>query len=142
MFKVGKLNDVNNEKLEVDRLYFTKKNFIKKTSEEINALRFSYSGNIGNDEYSLSFALNCPDEVIMKFPLTEKVDLKDYIFEGETFFVVNNEGDIDPYMDISIMKYFNNTFIINARIQTSNKTDEIYTATLEFEFNLNDYIVK
>ena len=145
MFKTNKLLDAENEKLEIERLPFTKNNYITKTEEHINALRFHYCGNIGNDKYELAFALNCPDEVIMNFPLTEEVDIKKYIFTGETFYVVNGQCDIDPRMEITMMKYFNNTYIVNAHLLSSTRgvsKDEIYAADIEFEFNLNDYMIK
>lgn len=142
MFKVNKLIDSKEEKLEISHLnneiYIPK----EKIRDSYKVLYFDYTGKINEDEYNLTFALNCRNEVLLDFPMNEQIDLKKYILCGETFFYVNDEYDIDPEMDIVIMRYLKNNYIIHIKLNANvgNRFGS-YAAIIEFEFNLDDYLI-
>ncbi len=142
MFKANKLNESKDEKLEISYINNEIYNPKEKTRDSFKSLSFDFTGKINNDEYCLSFALNCRNEVLLDFPLNEQINLKKYIHGGETFFYVNNEYDIDPEMDIIIMRYIKNNYIIRVKIN-ANLGIKIgdYAAIIEFEFNLDDYLI-
>ena len=142
MFKVNKLIESKDEKLEIsyinNEVYKPKEKF----RDSFKSLYFDFTGKINNDEYNLTFALNCRNEVLLDFPLNEQIDLKKYMLGGETFFYVNDEYDIDPEMNIVIMRYLKNNFIIHIKLNANvgNRYGD-YAAIIEFEFNLDDYLI-
>ena len=140
MFKIGTLNDTKDEKIEITRMKLNRhKNGVY---EELEVLRFSIYVNYDNQEISFSFALNCPDKDLLEIPMSKTIDFKSYIFQGETFFVVDDEPEIDPELDISVNRYLNNSFIFNLRFQSYFNSDPIYAGNIEFNFNLDDYMIK
>ena len=142
MFKANKLIESKDEKLEISYInndYYNPKEGIK---DSYKSLYFDFTSKINDDEYNLTFALNCKNEVLLDFPMNEQIDLKKYLLSGETFFYVNDEYDISPEMNIIIMRYLKNNYIIHIKLNanTGNKY-ESYAAIIEFEFNLDDYLI-
>ena len=140
MFKIGTIEDTTNERVEITHMDWNRhKNGV---DEEVKILRFSIYGNIGEKKVSLSFALNCPDKDLLEIPMNKTIDFKSYIFGGETFFVVDDEPEIDPELDITVNRYLNNSFIFNLRFQSYFNSNPIYAGNIEFNFNLDDYMIK
>lgn len=142
MFKVNKLIKSKDEKLEISYI----NNDVYKPKEGLRdsfkSLYFDFTGKIDEDEYNLTFALNCRNEVLLDFPMNEQIDLKKYILIGETFFYINDEYDISPEMDIVIMRYLKNNYIIHIKLNANvGNRFESYAAIIEFEFNLDDYLI-
>lgn len=142
MFKANKLIDSKDEKLEIS--YIDNEVYIPKEGlrDSYKSLYFDFKSKIDEDEYNLTFALNCKNEVLLDFPMNEQIDLKKYILGGETFFYVNDEYDIGPEMDIVIMRYLKNNYIIHIKLNANvgNRFGS-YAAIIEFEFNLDDYLI-
>ena len=83
MFKIAKLEKVNNEELKISLVTQEHHSYEngKKSSECFKTLSFDISG----DDYSFSFDLNCKLEKLLEIPMNETIDFKDYIFRGETW---------------------------------------------------------
>ena len=139
MFKLGKINKLQNEKIDIS--YLTNTKYVKRKKEDFKTLCFDVFGNIGKNEYSFTFELKCKNDELLKLPYNEKINLKDYLFLGETYFCINGVADIAPELDIIIMRYIKNCFIIHAKlfIDTGYNKDE-YASIIEFDFNLDDYL--
>lgn len=141
MFKIGKLEKVKNEELTIDvvagtRGYFDKE---KKKSiwEEYKTLSFDISG----DNYSFGFELNCELEKLLEIPMEKTIDFKDYIFPGETWLNIKDLNGIEPEMDISIIRYLNNKFLITIYFYTEYSYDgDTYSGMIEIDFNLDNYL--
>ena len=81
MFKIAKLEKVNNENITIDYITQQRSGYElgKKIKDEtFKTLTFDISG----DNYSFSFTLNCKIEKFLEIPMNETIDFKDYIFEG------------------------------------------------------------
>ena len=77
MFKIGKLEKVENEEVTITLVKQEHKKYEKggKVSEEVfKTLSFDISG----DDYSLSFDLNCRLEKLLELPLGETIDFNGY----------------------------------------------------------------
>lgn len=137
MFKISKLLDVRNEKTTIS---FVSQEYCKIDGkiDYFKTLSFNVEGNIENNDYSLSFDLNCRPEELLNIELSETVDMKKYIFIGETIFYDKSENrtTIDPYMNIKITRYLKNSFIIYIDFIT----DDYFSGIIEFNFNLDDYL--
>lgn len=111
MFKIAKLEKVNNEKVNINLITQEESKYEngKKTSfETFNTLTFNVSG----DDYSLEFDLNCKLEKLLEIPMNETINFKDYVFAGETWLYVNEVVVGEPEIDIKITRYLKNKFII------------------------------
>ena len=111
MFKIAKLEKVNNEKVSINLITYEQskyENGEKILTEIVKTLSFDISG----DNYSFGFDLNCKLEKLLELPMNEIIDFKDYIFDGETWFNVKDLNGIEPLMDIKITRYLKNKFII------------------------------
>ena len=111
MFKIAKLEKVNNEKVTINLATQEQSQYEngKKVSfEKFNTLTFDISG----DDYSFGFDLNCKLEKLLEIPMNETIDFKDYIFGGETWLNVKGLNGVEPEMDIKITRYLKNRFII------------------------------
>lgn len=140
MFKIAKLEKVNNEKVSINLITYEQskyENGKKILTEIVKTLSFDISG----DNYSFGFDLNCKLEELLELPMNETIDFKDYILDGETWFNVKNLNGIEPLMDIKITRYLKNKFIIFLTFFTDYSYDENdYSGMAEFTFNLDDYL--
>lgn len=140
MFKIAKLEKVNNEKVSINLITYEQskyENGKKILTEIVKTLSFDVSG----DNYSFGFDLNCKLEKLLELPMNEIIDFKDYIFDGETWFNVKDLNGIEPLMDIKITRYLKNKFIIFLTFFTDYSYDENdYSGMAEFTFNLDDYL--
>lgn len=140
MFKIAKLEKVNNEKISINLITYEQskyENGKKILTEIVKTLSFDISG----DNYSFGFDLNCKLEKLLELPMNEIIDFKDYIFDGETWFNVKDLNGIEPLMDIKITRYLKNKFIIFLIFFTDYSYDENdYSGMAEFTFNLDDYL--
>lgn len=140
MFKIAKLEKVNNEKVSINLITYEQskyENDKKILTEIVKTLSFDISG----DNYSFGFDLNCKLEELLELPMNETIDFKDYILDGETWFNVKNLNGIEPLMDIKITRYLKNKFIIFLTFFTDYSYDENdYSGMAEFTFNLDDYL--
>ena len=140
MFKIAKLEKVNNEKVTINLITYEQskyENGEKILTEIVKTLSFDISG----DNYSFGFDLNCKLEKLLELPMNEIIDFKDYIFDGETWFNVKDLNGIEPLMDIKITRYLKNKFIIFLTFFTDYSYDENdYSGMAEFTFNLDDYL--
>ncbi|MEF2662745.1 MAG: hypothetical protein U0M92_00280 [Bacilli bacterium] len=140
MFKIAKLEKVNNEKVSINLITYEQskyENGEKILTEIVKTLSFDISG----DNYSFGFDLNCKLEKLLELPMNEIIDFKDYIFDGETWFNVKDLNGIEPVMDIKITRYLKNKFIIFLTFFTDYSYDENdYSGMAEFTFNLDDYL--
>lgn len=140
MFKIAKLEKVNNEKVSIILITYEQskyENGEKILTEIVKTLSFDISG----DNYSFGFDLNCKLEKLLELPMNEIIDFKDYIFDGETWFNVKDLNGIEPLMDIKITRYLKNKFIIFLTFFTDYSYDENdYSGMAEFTFNLDDYL--
>jgi hypothetical protein len=138
MFKVGKLLNVDKEKVLINHVTIEKRCTLgKKTIDEsFKTLSF----DISVENYSFNFSLKCKLEKILEIPMNETIDFNDYIFYGETWFNINGSmGFLDPEINIKITRYLKNRFVIFAIFYTDN-FDDSYCGMFEFEFNLDDYL--
>lgn len=140
MFKIAKLEKVNNEKVSINLITYEQskyENGKKILTEIVKTLSFDISG----DNYSFGFDLNCKLEKLLELPMNETIDFKDYILDGETWFNVKDLNGIEPLMDIKITRYLKNKFIIFLTFFTDYSYDENdYSGMAEFTFNLDDYL--
>lgn len=140
MFKIAKLEKVNNEKVSINLITYEQskyENGEKILTEIVKTLSFDISG----DNYSFGFDLNCKLEKLLELPMNETIDFKDYILDGETWFNVKDLNGIEPVMDIKITRYLKNKFIIFLTFFTDYSYDENdYSGMAEFTFNLDDYL--
>lgn len=140
MFKIAKLEKVNNEKVSINLITYEQskyENGEKILTEIVKTLSFDISG----DNYSFGFDLNCKLEKLLELPMNEIIDFKDYILDGETWFNVKDLNGIEPLMDIKITRYLKNKFIIFLTFFTDYSYDENdYSGMAEFTFNLDDYL--
>lgn len=140
MFKIAKLEKVNNEKVSINLITYEQskyENGKKILTEIVKTLSFDISG----DNYSFGFDLNCKLEKLLELPMNETIDFKDYILDGETWFNVKNLNGIEPLMDIKITRYLKNKFIIFLTFFTDYSYDENdYSGMAEFTFNFDDYL--
>lgn len=139
MFKIAKLEKVDNEQININLIKLEKnkcENDKKIPSETFKTLSFDISGS----DYSFSFFLKCRLEKLLEIPMSKTIDFKDYIFYGETWLHIKNQkGFLDPKMDISINRYLKNKFIISLTFYTDDYDDN-YSGMIEFTFNLDDYL--
>ncbi|MEE0014185.1 MAG: hypothetical protein UE699_00630 [Bacilli bacterium] len=141
MFKIAKLEKVNNENITID--YITQQRCGYELGKKIKDETFkTLTFDISGDNYSFSFTLNCKIEKFLEIPMNETIDFKDYIFEGETWLNVRGLNDIVPEMDIKITRYLKNKFIIFLTFYTDcySYDENDYSGTIEFTFNLDDYL--
>lgn len=132
MFKIGKLEQVSDEKVSIEVITYTK--YYDKKSEEYQTLSFEVTGN----NYSISFDLKCEMKELLTIPLLETIDFSKYLNEGETFFNVDDNNGINPIMNITINRYMKNKYVIFISFYTEN--EENYGGIVEFSFDLDDYL--
>lgn len=140
MFKIAKLEKVNNEKVTIN--YVTQEGYKfedgkSKLYESFKTLSFEISG----EDYSFSFDLNCKPEKLLEIPLSETVDFSEFIFQGETWLNIKELNGIEPEANIKITRYLENKFAVFISFYTEcSNDDNTYSGVIEFSFNLDDYL--
>ena len=142
MFKIGKLEKLENEEIRIDTVSINHYDMIKKKQETFDTLEFNIKGNIKKEEYHFSFCLNCKPEKLLEITDAKRVDFKDYILQGETYLTINGITDIDPVTDIHIIRCYRDRFAINIDFYTSVSIDDIYSGQIELDLNLDECIKK
>lgn len=137
MFKIAHLNDTGKEQVEIKIIPCEICHYQqgKKRIDKFNTLSF----DVYSDNYSFSFYLNCHLEELLELPMSEIVDFKEYIYEGDIWLNVKDENSYDIPMDdinIQITRYLKNRYIILIHFFTC----EDYSGIIEFSFNLDDYL--
>ena len=141
MFKVGEIKQVSNEEIVIKKTKHENGHFEngKVRYTEIESLNFK----ILSDDYSFEFSLKEPIDSLLDIPMNEKVDLKEKLFIGETFFNINDkENYIDPYFDITIYRYLDNKFEISIVFLSDELEKANYSGSIIFDFDLNNYLDK
>ena len=142
MFKIAKLDNVEDEKVNIELVTQEQHSYKdgKKESVEIfKTLSFDISGK----NYDFGFDLNCRLEKLLEIPMNETIDFSNYIFGGETWLNVNELNGVEPTMDIKITRYLKNKFIIYLTFYTEYSYDNnTYSGMIEFDFNLDDYLYR
>lgn len=140
MFKIAKLEKVNNEKVSISLATQEQSKYENGKNVSFEAFK-TLSFDISGDDYSFGFDLNCKLEKLLEIPMNETIDLKDYIFGGETWLNIRGLNGVEPQMDIKITRYLKNRFIIFLTFYTDySYDDEDYSGMIEFTFNLDDYL--
>ena len=142
MFKIAKLEKVNNENVNIKLLTQDKnkyENGKKAFSETFKSLSF----DIASDDYSLCFDLNCKLEKLLEIPMNQTIDFSNYVLGG-TYLEVHGIADFDIKMDIKITRYLENKFIIFLTFFTDYVFDDDndYSGMIEITFDLDDYLDK
>ena len=142
MFKIAKLEQVNNEKVSINFILQEKNNYDNGKNikdERFKTLSFKVSGN----NYSIEFNLNCKLEKLLEIPMEETIDFKEYLSIGETLLNINGVNFIEPQINIKIRRYLKNQFSIFLTFNTEYNYDNIgYSGIVEFTFNLDNYLKK
>lgn len=140
MFKIAKLEDVNNEKTVISlgsQTHCGYNNGKKEKVENFNTLCFDISG----DNYMLGFELNCKLEKLLDIPMYETINFNKYILEGETWLNINGLNGIEPIIEFEITRYLENRFAIFLTFYTDYSYDnKDYMGMAEITFNLDDYL--
>lgn len=141
MFKVAKLEKVDNEKVTIT--YVTQQHCAYNKGKKVLDESFkTLSFDISSDDYSLSFDLNCRLEELLEIPNNETIDFNNYIFSGETWLNIRGMNGVEPQIDVKITRYLKNKFIIFLTFYTEySYDDENYSGLIEFTFNLDDYLI-
>ncbi len=137
MFKIAHLDDIEKEQIEIKiiPLEICRYHNGEKKVDKFNTLSF----DIYNDIYDFSFYLNCQLEKLLELPMSEKIDFKEYICEGDIWLNVKEENSYDiskSDINVQITRYLKNRFIILIHFFTY----EDYSGMVEFSFNLDDYL--
>ena len=140
MFKIAKLEKVNNEIVNIKLLTQEKnkyENGKKAFSETFKTLSF----DISSDDYSLYFDLNCKLEKLLEIPMNKTIDFNNYI-SGGTYLEVHGIADFDIKTNFKITRYLKNKFIIFITFFTDYAFDDEndYSGMIEITFNLEDYL--
>ena len=139
MFKIGKLDKIEQEEIEVKTVHQIHFNYKEKKQDEYDTLEFNIKGNIKNNNYLYTFCLNCRPEKLLEITDEKKVDFTDYIFHSETFLYINDKHDMDFPAKYSIIRLYKNKFVINVYFFAEIDHKD-YSGTLEIEIDLDDYI--
>ena len=139
MFKVAKLEKVNNETIDIKLFTQEQKKYEngKKNSETFKSLSF----DIYCDDYSFSFVLICLLQKLLEIPMNETIDFNNYILGG-TYLEVHGTTNFDIKTNIKITRYLKNKFIIFITFFTDYAfaEDNDYSGMIEITFNLDDYL--
>ena len=140
MFKITKLKQVNNEKLNIDYITQEEYKYENGKSNLYDSFK-TLSFNISGEDYSFSFDLNCKPEKLLEIPFNETIDFNKYIFQGETYLNIKDFNGLEPEVDIKITRYLKNKFAIYIKFYTAPSDDDNdYSGVIEFSFNLDDYL--
>lgn len=140
MFKIAKLENVNNEVVNINFITHEQskyENGKKILHEAFKTLSFDITG----DDYSLSFDLNCKLDKLLEIPMSKTLNFNNYIFQSETWLNVNGLNGVQPEIDVKITRYLKNKFIIFLTFYTEYSYDDnIYSGMIEFTFDLDEYL--
>jgi len=139
MFKLNKLEQVQEEIVNIDYVNIEKRNYVDKTTELFKTLTFSIEGKLNDKIYTFSFDLNCQLEELLKIPKNKTIDFKKYLFDSETMFYNGESTDLDVEIKITANRWIKNKFIIMIYFYANN---DKYSGMIEFDFNLDDYLKK
>lgn len=138
MFKIGKIKQIQDEKLKIEKTGYRHGRYIdgKTEYEKVEVLSFK----IENDNYSFSFMLNCKLNKLLELPMNESIDFQKYLFMDEVILKVNGTRSYcNLEMNIKIYRYFENKYEISLCFYTEESDDD-YTGLIRFEFDLDDYL--
>lgn len=138
MFKIGKLQDVKDEKVNI-KLVTQEHNSFNNGKIHKNVFK-TLSFDISGKDYNFGFDLNCKLEKLLEIPMNETKDFNNYIFGGETWLNINGLNGFEPTMDIKITRYLRSKFIIYLTFYAYGLDDDTYSGMIEFDFNLDDYL--
>ena len=130
MFKIAKLEKIENERIEI--------------INNNTYISFDIEGTVNKRKYSFSFSLNCGKDELIKLVQSKDVDFNKYILSGETYLNVNGIVFINPMTDftydIKICKYIKNKCIINISFFSEEdiQSNNIYSGKIEFEFDIDE----
>jgi len=139
MFKIAKLEEVNNEKLNINYITHEKYKYENGKSNLYDSFK-TLSFNIASEDYSFSFDLNCKPKKLLEIPFSKTIDFNKYVFQGETWLNIKNFNGIQPETDIKITRYLKNKFSIYIKFYTTLNDDNDYSGIIDFSFNLDDYL--
>ena len=137
MFKIAKLEEIDNEKVDVNVFKYEKttyKDGNKESTEIIRSLNF----NISAGEYSFDFSLNCELEKLYEIKMNDTIDFKEYVLQGETSFYENKNGYSEPEINIKVTRYTENDFIFYIILYTENYEDDTLKIKGEMSLKLDD----
>ena len=142
MFKISKLENVKNEKVNIFFINHESYNIKEKKSDTYRTLSFNIEGNINKNKYSFNFDLNCKLEELLCIEDSKPIDFKKYIFDNEVYLTINGIAYLDPIYYVTICRYLNNKYIVDIDFysQDIDNRNDIYSGMIEFEFDLNDYL--
>lgn len=141
MFKIGKLENVKDENIDIKLVTQEQVKYRKGKKSSLETFK-TLSFVIESEEYSFSFCLNTKLETLLKIPLCESIDFKDYICHGETGLNIKELGNIEPEINIKVIRYLKNKFIIYIVFYTDYRLagKDDYSGMIEFEFDLDNYL--
>lgn len=142
MFKIGKLDKLENEEIRIDTVSINRYDMTRKKQESFDTIEFNIKGSIQKDEYHFSFCLNCKPEKLLEITDEKRVDFKDYILQGETYLTINGITDIDPVINIYIIRCYRDRFAININFYTRPSIDDTYSGQIELDLNLDECMEK
>lgn len=134
MFKIAKLEKIDNEKVNV-KVFKYEKTFYKDGNKESTEIIRSLSFNVSAGDYSFDFSLNCELEKLYEIKINDTVDFKKYVLQGETSFYQNKNGYGEPEINIKVTRYTENDFIFYITLYTEN-----YAGIIEFDLDLGKYV--
>lgn len=137
MFKLAKLENIGNEKVDINLITLEEK---KESHQSISFETLTFA--ISSDDYTFFFTLNCQLDKLLEIPLNETINFKDYVLESDYYLEVEGIADFDIKMDIKITRYLRNKFVIFLTFFTdyTKEQDDIHAGMIEFSFNLDDYL--
>ena len=140
MFKIAKLKDVNNERVNIN--YITQEKYKYENGKSILYESFkTLEFNISGEDHSFSFSLNCKPEKLLEIPYSKTIDFDKFIIQGETWLNIKDFNGIEPEVDIKITRYLKNKFAIFIKFYASSNNDHNdYCGVIEFSFDLDNYL--
>jgi hypothetical protein len=138
MFKVAKLKQIKDEKVDIKVVSYEKRGYQKEPQ-----LRHILSFKISGYDYSLRFMLNITLEKLNAIPDSQDINLSKYLFGGETYLYTkydNNNYYDDTNLNLNIVaSKFDNEFNLQLNFYSFDCQKPI-SGIAEIKFNLNDYL--
>ena len=143
MFKIGELQNTNNEKIIIEKHQVESYDVNTKKTTYCNTLSFLISGIIENKEFSYYFELDEDINNLLKFNKLEKINVNNKV--TDIMFNLNDKNAIEPNINnIYFTKYINNKFNVVIYFIAENFENNIiedkYSGVIEFDFDLDNYI--
>lgn len=114
MFKIGKLENVENEVI------------------NINDNTFEIKG----ENYAFCFDLNCEIEKLREIPMNDIVDFSQYVSDSEKYINIGNRNGIEPHTDFKIIRSSERHFTINCTFFVDDETYDDYAGVIEISFDI------